>query len=236
MATLFAGVSLSRRIPTYQESFWADSTVERANPIRAEKHRQIEAGVRIHTGELIRLQAAYFHRTVDDAIRISSLNQNFVFPGVIYQNIDAMETNGVEIRLAARVWHLDFEGQATYLSQKSKPESDLDLLPALSASGGVFFRNKLFDSHLELKVGFRGKYGSSQRGEEFNPEILSYVTDANQEIGQCGTLDFFLIARVGDAYVHLMWENLTNVRCFSSSYYPVLDRALRFGLSWEFSD
>jgi hypothetical protein len=69
---------------------------------------------------------------------------------------------------------------------------------------------------------------------EFNPEVVAYVTGTNRSIGRGGVIDFLLIARIGDAYVHLTWENLTNVQYFSSPFYPVLDRAVRFGISWEF--
>ena len=85
-----------------------------------------------------------------------------------------------------------------------------------------------------MKSGFRGRYTSSQIGELFNPEILAYRDNSGKRIGRGGTLDFFLIAHIGDAYIHFMWENITNAQFFTTPYYPVLDRAIRFGVSWEF--
>ncbi len=234
--TAFAGFSLSRRLPTYQEEFWVDSTVSRPDPIRAEKHFHLEAGTRLRIGEALSVHVAAFHHRVVDAIRLTPFPGNFVFPGVTFSNTGWLETNGLEVRLRARHGFLYLEGNGTYLAQKTAESGDILDLPHLVASGGLYFWSSLFANHLDLKAGFRGQYSSPQFGQEFNPEMLVYVSSADQKVGRCGTLDFVLVARLGDAYLHFVWENLTSAQCFSSPFYPVLDRAIRFGVAWEFLD
>jgi outer membrane cobalamin receptor len=234
--TAFAGFSLSRRLPTYQEEFWTDSTVSRPGPIRAEKHFHLEAGTRLRIGNALSVHVAAFHHRVVDAIRLTPFQGDFVFPGVTFSNTDWLETNGLEVRLRLRHGFLYLEGNGVYLAQKAAGYGEILDLPHLVASGGAYFWSSLFDNHLDLKAGFRGRYSSPQLGEEFNPEMLVYVTSADQQVGRCGTVDFVLIARLGDAYIHFIWENLTNAQCFSSPFFPVLDRAIRFGLAWEFFD
>jgi hypothetical protein len=43
-----------------------------------------------------------------------------------------------------------------------------------------------------------------------------------------------LTARIGEAYIHFVWENLLDSSLFATPYYPARDRALRFGVAWEF--
>lgn len=232
--SLFGGVSLSRRLPDYQELYWTDSTVTRQNPLPAEKHMQTETGAQLNLLSIGTLRVAYFHRTVNDALQLLPYGSAFVFPGVMYSTIGKIATNGIEARLTARIRYLYLEGSSTYLTQKRNDGTSSEAYPSLIANGGIYYWGEVPGTGLNIKVGFKGRFSSSQLGEVFNPEILAYRNNAGQKIGRGGTLDFFLIARIGDAYVHFLWENLTNAQFFSSPYYPVLDRAIRFGVSWEF--
>ena len=45
--SLFGGASRSRRLPSYHELFWTDSTVTRPTPVHAETHSVGEIGLRI---------------------------------------------------------------------------------------------------------------------------------------------------------------------------------------------
>jgi hypothetical protein len=126
------------------------------------------------------------------------------------------------------------EGTGTYLIQKDAGGSVLTEQPKLIADGGVYYQDRLLNDKLELKVGIRAKYLSSSSGELFNPEVLSYVENTGTRIGWGSSADFLLIAHIGDAYFHFVWENLTDVRYFTTPYYPAGQRAIRFGIVWGF--
>ena len=230
--SLFGGFSLSRRVPNYMELYWTDSTVTRPQDLVAEQHREVEVGTQLTwTGSDLRI--AYFHRTVQDPILFQLTPGTYVFPSFSITNGGSIATNGIEARLRTRIWMLYIEANGTYLIQR-QGEADLANLPKLALSGGVYFWNKLLNDHLELKTGFRGQYRSSQNGEVFNPEALAYVSNAGTHIGYASVADFFLIAHIGDAYVHFIWENPLNIQYYCTPYYPGTDRAIRFGISWEF--
>ena len=233
--SVFAGTSVSRRLPTYQELFWTDSTVSRTSPLNAEKHTQLEAGVTITLPDSSFIRASYFHRTIKDAIQILPYTPPVTtpFPGLQFTNISQVMTDGVEARIGVRWWVFYLEGTGTYMVQSSGGVST-GLYPKLWANGGIYYWNTVLNDKLEIKVGFKGRYQSSHPGAAFNPEVLAYVLNSEAPLGQSSSGDFFVSAHIGDAYIHLIWENLTSVEYFSTPYYPVLEREIRVGVAWEF--
>ena len=110
----------------------------------------------------------------------------------------------------------------------------LDDFPKLWGNGGVYFWSRLFNDKLELKAGVNGRFAFSHTGMAFNPEVVAYVPADGPPLGTSSSVDLFLIARIGDAHIHFIWENLTNVKYFTTPVYAGGERALRFGISWEF--
>jgi hypothetical protein len=68
----------------------------------------------------------------------------------------------------------------------------------------------------------------------FNPELSAYIQNTGLPMGTTASVDFFLIGHIGDAYIHFIWENLANTTYYGTPYYPGGERAIRFGISWEF--
>ena len=231
--TLFGGFSFSRRVPNYLELYWADSTFTRSGELKAEGHRVFEAGLELRPGSGNRIRLAFFNRAVDNPILMLPGPTSSVFPGANIVNGNRVTTYGIEAGLTYRVWYLLFEGSATYLIQH-EGESMLSRYAKLSARGGAYFRANLLADKLELKAGFRGRYSSSYSGEVYNPEAITYVTNAGSLVGMSSSVDFLLVAHIGDAYVHFAWENFASVPYFGTPYYPAQDRGIRFGILWEF--
>ena len=231
--TVFGGLSISKRVPTYQELYWSDSTVSRSSNLIPEQHRQIEIGAHVNSGGAFDLRTAFFHRKVENAIELVSYGSGRVFPGVLFSNVGTVTTTGVEAKLTARFWVLSLDGVGMYVMKKVGGTRDRHL-PELSGNGGVYYWNKLLNDDLELKVGLRGRFVTSQEPTGFNPEAVAYVQQPGAAFWSGSSVDFFLIAHIGNAYVHLMWDNLTNAEYYVTPYYPVLDRAFRLKVSWEF--
>lgn len=230
------GLSTSKRFPTYQELYWTDSTVVRTGTLLSETHRTLELGLGVRFDERFNVHLAFFHRTVLDPILIRPFGTRVIFPKLEFVNGEKLVTNGVEVKLRARFWVLALEGSGMFLLQQDEAGRRLDWHPRLVANGGVYYWQRLLNDRLELKVGVRGRYTSGSRGEEFNPEVLAYVENTGSRLGYGSSVDGFLIAAIGDAHVHFMWENLTNARYYITPYYPVMDRAIRFGIHWQFLD
>jgi outer membrane cobalamin receptor len=231
--SLFGGLSVSHRMPNYMELYWTDSTVTRPRAPSAEQHRTVELGAEIADTSGSSLRVAYFHRTVNDPIRFIPAAGTYAFPTFAIENGANIATNGIEARFRLRLWVLSLEGVGTYLLQ-SEGGTKLQDLPKFALSGGVYYWNKPLENRLELKAGFRGRYQSGQSGALLNPEVIAYVPNSGTQIGYASTVDFYLIAHVGDAYVHLIWENLLSTQYYATPFYPGIDRSIRFGLSWDF--
>ncbi len=232
--SLFGGASVSTRVPNYQELFWSDSTVVRTGPIVAEHHTVAEAGAAFGTSETGTVRLALFHRTVADPITFSPYNGTASpFPGAVIANGPSINTSGVTAHIDVRFWSFSLEGNLEYLLQKSGGAT-LQAFPKLSGNGGLFFRRKLVNDKLELKTGFKGRFALPYAGSLFNPEMIAYVANAGIPLGTSASADFFLIGHIGDAYIHFIWENLAGIRYYGTPYYPGGERAIRFGISWEF--
>lgn len=234
--TLFGGLSNSKRFPTYQELFWNDSTVSRIGSIKSEKHTTLEVGGRVHLLNELELHLAYFFRRIDSPILLLNGGSNFVFPGVTFTNGDKLITSGIEGKLKARVWLLYLEGTALFVTQSDAGDTSIFRYPQLVASGGIYVWQKLLEDNLDLKIGFRGRFQSSSRGEFFNPEVIAFVPNNGTPLGAGSSVDGVLFAGLGRAVVSLTWENLTNSRYFITPHYPVLDRGIKFGVRWQLWD
>ncbi len=121
-------------------------------------------------------------------------------------------------------------------------------LPRLYGSFGIFFHDKLFRGALDLKVGFAGfafsDFSASMRNSErqlifyfnlYQRTGTDYV-DNNLQFGVQGALgrvDFQVWAKIGSATAFLMWENLPGVAFIRAPIFPMPQRGIRFGISWE---
>ncbi|MDH3252849.1 MAG: TonB-dependent receptor plug domain-containing protein, partial [Ignavibacteria bacterium] len=233
--SVHGGFSFSRRVPTYQELYWQGADVSRISSLDAEQHRNVEAGARLEIPSLLSTRLTVFHRTVTDPIRVLGYDGGGPFTGILFVNASPIRTTGLEASVVVRPWVLTIEGTGTFLIQEDDT-STLGVYPRFTGVGGVYYWNSIFRGALDLKVGVRGKISTRQDGEQFNPEVLAYATNTGQPISAGSSIDFVLTARIGDAHIHLLWENLLNSRYFLTPFYPVYERAVRFGISWQFLD
>lgn len=130
------------------------------------------------------------------------------------------------------------EGNASYLQQPLMKRNGIPvtLYPEIIANGSIYFHGLLAGGNLDLKIGLRGNYSSEQTGMTPYDRFGVWIPSTELTFGPSGTIDFFAIGKIGDAYVHFIWENLTGVQYFLAPVYPMYDSNIRFGLSWEFLD
>jgi outer membrane cobalamin receptor len=232
----FGGFSLSHRLPGFEETSWQDSIARGSENLQREKHNFLEVGLR-YAGEKISASLTYTRREIFDAIRAEPRLDSIahLYRPVNFVTVDKQLFQGIEIQTRFSIWKLAVELNATYLLERQNGV-EKRRLPTVWGNGGVYFRDILFDNHLDVKVGFKGRFLTAQTGEEYFPEAMVFSDRAGAEVGPYASVDFVLIGKVGDAYVHLIWENLFNQNYVLTSMYPMLDRNVRFGISWQLLD
>jgi outer membrane cobalamin receptor len=231
---LFGGASRSYRFPTLQELAGSLPPVAALPTSDAEEHRLVEAGIRTEQAGGQKLELKAFHRTIDDVIAVvPQIGPDRGFP-YAFSRAGTLVLRGIDASAGVRLGSFFFEGMVQYLNTPGIGD-DQSEFPAWSGSGGIYFWDTLFGGHLNLKTGFRGNFFTSFEGRGFNDQALVDVPpDGPFTIDPAGKADFFLIAHLGDAYVHLMWENLFNRQYIMRVFYPMPDRSIRFGISWDF--
>ncbi len=240
--SLFGGMSVSQRTPTLQELYWSSDSTLLPTPrlwLKAEQHTLIQVGTRFSLSDFLSGTISLNHREIKDPILVDTIggsspaNYTLVFSQPSVTNV----FNGVDVSLKASYNYFFAEGNGTYLKQPDyyHAGTKLMLLPELYLDGSVYYKNQLVNGHLELKVGFRGRFTSKQSGMAPLDESGLYVPyELLQSFGPSGTADFFLIAKLGDAYLHFIWENLSGNQYMLTPFYPMYARNVRFGVSWEF--
>ncbi len=130
------------------------------------------------------------------------------------------------------------EGTASYLNYPNitRKSVSLTLFPEVTANGSLYFKGLLAKGALDLKIGIRGNFFSKQTGMRPYDEFGVWIPSSQLRYGPSGSVDFFAIGKIGDAYVHLIWENLGGNQYLLAPVYPVYDRNVRFGVSWDFLD
>ncbi len=232
----FGGYSRSFRFPTMQELYWRDSTVSATlADFPPERHHLLEAGMRLLSDQSVLFEITFFHRNIFDAIDIVPTQHKYPFPTLAFTPESNLTLQGWTSTTKIHVGSWYVEGELQYLETKTD-QGYRSSFPKWSGAGGIYFWDKLFTGHLDLKVGIHGRIISSYRGMEYNPQALAFVPSTQPDVDAAGTSDLVLIAHIGSAYVHFIWENLPDRQYVIVPFYPMPDRRIRFGISWEFTN
>ncbi|MBI1803059.1 MAG: TonB-dependent receptor [Ignavibacteriae bacterium] len=240
----FGGYARSYRFLTFQEFEHPASisivTLSGYSPAAVaeapERHELFEGGFRWNNEHCYSFELRLFHRTIRDAMTLLTAPQPIDPNNYAFSRYEKVILRGAAGNTSLRFGSFVLEGEVQYLDYVND-DDPARTLPQWSAGGGIFFWDTLAGGHLNLKIGLRGRAFSSYVGREFNTLALAYVPNGQETlVDAAGTADFFLVAHLGDAYIHLIMENLFDRQYIMNSFYPMLDRSLRFGVSWEFAD
>ncbi len=231
----FSSYSISYRTPTIQELYWNGPGIARELPLEKAKNRLFEVGFSSDMGEVLHLRATYFNRRIDNSIVALPVDKGGIFPSVVVRNVPDEMLEGVDGKIQIMLWRFSAQAVYTYLNHH-RNGIEKRIYPKVFANGEIAFRTELFQDHLDLQVGLRGKFFTEQYGEQFNPETMMYVENRTSTFGPSGSADLFLIGKVGNAILHFVLENITDQRYMLTPYFPMQNRKVRFGVAWEFLD
>ncbi len=195
----------------------------------------METGIRYSLPSLLTAEVTYKHIIQNDPVVFDTIS--FAGSGSYYfpeqYAIDALSAS---IHAVWNDFHVEATGNYLKYPAITRNAVSLTLFPEFTANGSVYYQGLLAKGHLDIKIGLRGNFYSVQTGMRPYDEYGVWIPSIMTKYGPGGSLDFFAVGKIGDAYVHLIWENLGGNQYLLAPVYPMYDRNIRFGVSWEFID
>jgi outer membrane receptor protein involved in Fe transport len=231
--TATGGLSRSFRAPSFAEVRGVAGFARPLGAADPERHDIASAGIRAGDSSGTYASATYFHRGILDGVILDSagIGGGAGAEPLAYLRTPYETRDGVSLSGALRVGSFVAEVEAVYLTygegsrRRYAPEWDL--------RGGIYFNDRIVDGHLRLKTGFRGRHFTAYDGEGYAQRYGLFVP-TDYEIRPAGVVDFILFAGIGDAVIHLVWENLFSEEYAMTVFYPADDRSFRLGVGWKF--
>ena len=123
------------------------------------------------------------------------------------------------------------EGRVSQYFVEEGSKTEFINIPETNINAGLYFKDLLFNSNLDLKAGFVLNYTGKQNLRNLS---VPFVGILDADIESWLTLDFTMSAESQKlAIVYFTWENLFDWNYYITSYYPMLERNIRFGVAWE---
>jgi len=225
---------ISTRCPTIQDLFWSDSILTRPGRLSDELHRLTEIGLKAK-GEHVELSVVGFRRLVENALTYTQTAVPGQARSVSLSNFPSVEISGARAGFRLTLWKFMAEGNLTYATYKAQGRSALQM-PHLTSTGEFSYRDMFFNGDLDLKVAVRWKVLTRHLGPQFVPRMLVFAQQSIIEMPAFTTLDLYGVARIGNAYLALTLENPLNTTMMVLPYYPLMNRNIKLGVNWEFTD
>ncbi len=124
-------------------------------------------------------------------------------------------------------WNLFAETNTSfYVNPEKDFNAPIKSLPKVKFEGGLFYKDFLFEDHLNLKAGFVYHY----YGKQFSPVVIVI----NNEVAPEWRLDFIASGVIDNvATVYLTMENIFDRQYYITPFFPMPRSNFRFGISWE---
>lgn len=230
---LWGDQSRSYRFPTMQELFWTDSTLLHANDLTKETHSLSQGGLRVRSGS-IDLGLTVFKRRIEHAITLQQWTSQHL-KGFSFVSGPVVDYMGGTIDLRLRAWNLELAGNLTFTDTKDGG-SVAPIIPRVTSVSELSYRDQFFGNELDLKTAFRLRAVSHHQGLQFVSSLGMFAGQGFTEMPGFTSLDFYCVAKIGNAYLTFEWENPLNVNAMVIPYYPLMDRNIKLGVNWVFTD
>jgi hypothetical protein len=162
-------------------------------------------------------------------IRNKFFEFNLSSPYWISNSIETPAKNikGIGVNFNYQYWKLLLETNASHYFDIEGYDSFR--LPDLQFIGGLFVNDMFFDNNLYLKAGIIYYYTGNLKAFATNVGIVDVEPSHKIDVSVTGEIKEVAI-------VYFAWENLFNNQYFITPFYPMLERNIKFGISWELFD
>ena len=154
---------------------------------------------------------------------INEYSNQFYTGGVFFNSYQFGNLKGFGANLNLNYWKLILESKSSYYSQET---NTLIGVPEFQTQTGLYFKDILFNSNLDLKTGFVFYYTGKNNVFTNEHGVL--------EVPSSNKLDFTLAGEIQKtAIIYFLWQNLLGNNYYITPYYPMPSRSIRFGVAWE---
>ncbi len=269
---IFASLSTTSRVPSLREVFSA-TDIQGAQTWQNERVSQAEFGSELRYADALRLRLSLLSTLVSSPYAIVQTRTSDTTLSRRYQSLQgkSLSYSGLGFAMQSKLGAIESHLNATLVldySLISNPDNaftgGLQLqgdtidarsrrvlyVPRFYANVGLYFRDKLFDGALDLKLGVAGyvqtdlsaALQNSERQSAFFFNLIEQngaLRDNNLQFGTLrpkATLDAQLWAGIGSGMIFLFVENIFDTPVFRAPFFPIYARAFRIGVNWEILD
>lgn len=130
-------------------------------------------------------------------------------------------------------FHWNTSEKLQYVADSAPPK-----LPRIVTENSVFFESLLFHKALLLRIGADFFYNTSYYGYAYMPVTGQYYLENSTKLGNYLYIDPFVSFRIKTFRMFIKFENVTQglmpYNYYYALHYPMPDRTIRFGISWDF--
>lgn len=221
-------------VPTLQELHWTDSTVLRPDPLRSGREKLTSASAAWTWKDHAEFDMTGFRRQQTDAVLARPGITSGGTPAVILTTYSPT-WNGVTARANIRIWMMEISGEFTHTSV-TVSDTIQQLLPQWWGTAEVAYQDRILKEQLGIRVGVRTRFSERSMGLSPDPTTGFEVANTSVRIGRSATLDVYGSMQIGDAFLTLSWENVTDAPWLRTAVYPMPDRQFKLGVRWMFAD
>jgi len=130
-------------------------------------------------------------------------------------------------------WHLNTNNVYQYVTAYTPLH-----LPQFVLENSLYYENYFFHHNLLLKLGVEAYFNTLYYGYAYNPVVDQYYVENQTKLGNYWFINPFVSIRIKQFRFFLKLENagsgIEQSTYFYVQGYPVSDRLLRMGISWDF--
>ncbi|MEJ6735924.1 MAG: hypothetical protein QNK84_02650 [Flavobacteriales bacterium] len=176
---------------------------------------------------------------LDFELESKLLNNTFYFDTLAIANQNIKSSSITSFSLGKNYKVLNFYFRSVLKYQITSDEI-LFPLPEFLARQIVYYQKYIFKKVLKVQFGVGISYSSDYFGYAYMPAINEFYVQGKTKIGEYPQFDLFINTQLKRAQIFLKYEHINAGSNLNKAYtvpgYPLLNKSLKFGVSWNMFD
>ena len=170
----------------------------------------------------------------------TKLITNILFYDTLAEANQFAETVSISTLSISKKYKLfNFHFRSALIYQSTSDKTILPL-PELIARQIAYYQKHIFKGALKIQLGLGVSYSTEYYGYAFMPALSEFYVQENKKIGYYPNIDVFLNTHLKRAQIFLKYEHINSGGSLEKAYavpdYPLLNKSLKFGISWNLFD